>query len=155
MKIGITKLHENEWQIQVGQTRIKLDRFSTELLNITLEHAVALEEGKHHSTLESYVKLGMRLQHLDDINLQNVLRDIKSVDLVNLILCANTPEFNEKILRNVGSIKSKQIAADIDKNPPPLHEAAKDSIRRIVEHMFALEAKGEIDICCNQVQRYI
>ena len=56
MKIGLKKLHENEWLVHIGCAAVKMDQFSVSLLNITLEHLLALEQGESHSTLKSYIK---------------------------------------------------------------------------------------------------
>lgn len=155
MEIGLKKLHENEWQIHIGYCKIRLDHFSTELLDITLEHALALDCGKQHSTLESYIKLGLRLLQLSDVHIQKTLRNISHVDLLNLMLIAKNPEFNETILKNIGGILSKQLSADLEKVETPDRELAKDSIRRIVEMTYKLESQGEIEFINDDVTEYI
>ncbi|MBN2866186.1 MAG: hypothetical protein JXK16_09290 [Thiotrichales bacterium] len=145
MQVGIKKLHENEWLIHVGCAKIKLDRFSVELLNITLEHVSMLEHGQSHSTFKSYIKLGLRLGELDDRNLQKALASMDNIDVLNLLLVANSTEFTQRIMSNVGGILSKQLQADLQTTEKPNESVAKASIKTIVEKMFGLQASGEIE----------
>ena len=145
MQVGIKKLHENEWLVHVGCARIKMDRFSVELLNITLEHMAMLESGQSHSSFKSYIKLGLRLNDLDDRNLQKALSAVDSVDALNLLLIANKPEFTERVLHNMGGILAKQLQSDLEITAIPEESLARRSIQTIVERMFTMEAAGEIE----------
>ena len=145
MQVGIKKLHENEWLVHVGCARIKMDRFSIELLNITLEHLAMLEHGQSHSSYKSYVKLGLRLNNLDDRNLQKALSAMDSVDLLNLLLVANEPEFTQRVLHNLGGILAKQLQSDLETTAVPEELVARTSIQTIVEKMFAMDGSGEIE----------
>lgn len=144
MKVGIKKAHENEWQVHIGCASVMMDHFSLALLHITLEHLLALESGQSHSTLKSYVKLGLRLNQLDDLALQKVLGEIDSKALLDLLILASQPAFSERVLRNMGGILAKQVAADLQSATMPDEEAAKVSIKHLIEKMFELEARGQI-----------
>ena len=154
MQVGIQKLHENEWLIHVGCAKIKMDRFSVELLNITLEHVLMLEHGQSHSTFKSYIKLGLRLAELDNRYLQKVLSVVDNIDLLNLLLVANEAGFTEKVMGNVGGILAKQLQADLISAEVPHESVASVSIQKIVEIMFALEASGDIEFV-NENTKYI
>ena len=145
MQVGIKKLHENEWLVHVGCAKIKMDRFSVELLNITLEHVTMLESGQSHSNYKSYIKLGLQLGDLDGRSLQKALSAMDSVDVLHLLLAAKNPEFTEKVLHNMGGILAKQLQSDLQSTPEPDEEVARKSIQVIVEKMFAMEADGQIE----------
>ncbi|CAN8142424.1 hypothetical protein THIOSC15_3590007 [uncultured Thiomicrorhabdus sp.] len=100
MQVGIKKIHENEWQVHIGFAAIKIDRFSLALLQITLEHLLALERGEKHSTLQSYIKLGMRMKKLSQNHLQTLLRVLNSSDLVVLLRLAEDETFINLVLEN-------------------------------------------------------
>lgn len=145
MQVGIEKRHENEWRVQIGCANIKMDRFAVELLNITLEHLTMLESGQSHSTFGSYIKLGLRLDGLDDRNLQKVLSVVDSVHVLNLLLVANDVAFTKRILHNMGGILAKQLKADLEVTVVPDETTAKKSIQAVVEKMFSLEEAGDIE----------
>lgn len=152
MKVGIKKLHENEWQVHMGCASVKMDRFSLALLHITLEHLLALESGQSHSTLKSYVKLGLKLDELDDLALQKVLSEVDSKAILDLLILANLPKFNERVLNNMGGILSKQIQSDLQSATMPLEDEAKAAIKHLIEKMFELEASGKIEFIREDTQ---
>ncbi|MDG6773758.1 FliG C-terminal domain-containing protein [Thiomicrorhabdus sp. ZW0627] len=152
MKVGIQKLHENEWQVNMGCASVKMDRFSVALLHITLEHLLALEHGQSHSTLKSYVKLGLKLDDLDDLGLQKVLSEVDSKAVLDLVMLAEQPEFTDRVLKNLGGILAKQLKADLDSNNMPEEQQAKESIQHIIEKMFDLEASGKIEFIKEDTQ---
>lgn len=150
MKVGIKKIHENEWLINIGFVSIKMDHFSVELLNITLEHLIALESGKKHSVLKSYITLGLRLNELDDFGVQKLIREIKNEDLLILMQVSKSPQLEEKALRNVGIMLAKQLQEDIKTTPLPDAASVKEAIRRIVIKMFELEKSGDIEFTAKE-----
>ncbi|MBD3754570.1 MAG: hypothetical protein IE937_02900 [Gammaproteobacteria bacterium] len=152
MKVGIKKLHENEWQIHIGCASVKIDRFTLALLQITLEHLAALESGQQHSTLQSYVKLGLKFNELDDLSLQKILSEVDSKALLDLLMVAKHPEFTERVLKNVGGIMSRQLQADLQLARMPNAEEAKAAIKHLVEKMFELEAAGRIEFVRGDTQ---
>jgi len=154
MKVGIKKIQENEWLVHIGCGAVKMDQFSVALLNITLEHLLALETGEQHSTLDSYVKLGLRIKSLTPIHMQKLLRTLDSQDLIIMMMLAQDKTLNELILSNIGSILAKQIEADLLTSNIPKESEAKESLRRIVEKTFKLEALGEIEFISSET-RYI
>lgn len=151
MKVGIKKLQENEWLVHIGCGAIKMDQFSVALLNITLDHLLALEQGAEHSTLKSYVKLGLRIKRLKPIDLQKLLRAVDSQDVLIMMLLADDSELNEIVLANIGSILSKQIERDLLTSSLPADNLVKEAVRRIVEKTFELEAKGDIEFTTENV----
>lgn len=152
MKVGIKKLHENEWLVHVGCARIKMDRFAVELLNITLEHMAMLESGQSHSTVKSYIKLGLKLVELDDRALQKVLSRLDNRDVLTLLLAANSDEVTQKVLHNIGGILSKQLQADLQQTEAPSEQQIKQSVENIAETLFAMEADGEVEFIKDDVQ---
>ncbi|MBO1923874.1 FliG C-terminal domain-containing protein [Thiomicrorhabdus sp. 6S3-12] len=154
MQVGIKKIHENEWQVHIGCAALKVDRFTLALLQITLEHLMALERGEHHSTLQSYIKLGLRIKALSPSYLQKLLRELQSADLVILMRLAGDETFNQMVMENSGGILSRQISDDLQDVVLPSEALSKDAIRRIVEKTFELEATGVIEFL-DEETRYI
>ncbi len=145
MKVGIKKIHENEWQVIVGFTAIKMDHFSVELLNMTLEHLVALDSGKKHSILKSYISLGLRLNQIDDIGMQKLAREVESEDLLTLMQATKSSQLEKHIMKNVGINLAQQLQIDLKASSKVDVESTKEGIRRVIIKMFELEAKGEIE----------
>lgn len=154
MKVGIKKLQENEWLVHIGCGAIKMDQFSVALLKITLEHLLSLEQGAEHSTLKSYIKLGLRIKELKPLDMQKLLRTLESTDIVVMMLLANDTVLNDFILANIGGILAKQVEADLASATMPAHDVTKETIRRIVEKTFELEANGQIEFS-SENERYI
>ncbi|VAW49085.1 hypothetical protein MNBD_GAMMA04-17 [hydrothermal vent metagenome] len=145
MKIGIKKVHESEWMVQIGCASVKMDPFSLSLLEIMLEHLLALEHGESHSTLKSYVKLGLKIKTLPDLECQTFLREVEVKDLLYLMMVADDRELNALILKNLGGILAKQLKGDLMTASVPTEEHAKKAIKRIVEKLFELESHGKIE----------
>lgn len=154
MKVGIKKLQENEWLVHIGCGAVKMDQFSVALLNITLEHLLALDEGSEHSALDSYVKLGLRMKVLTPIHMQKLLRVLDTKDLLLMMLLAQDKQLNEVVMANIGGILSKQLERDLAAAIIPTEDVAKEAIRRIVEKTFELEALGQIEFTSEKT-RYI
>lgn len=154
MKVGIKKLHENEWSVHIGNASIRMDHFSVALLNITLEHLLALEHGDEHSILDSYVGLGLRIKQLNSMDLQKLIQAVDNRDLLNLMLTAKDTELNEMVMKNMGGILFKQFEADMANTEEPEHDAARQSIKTIVETIFRLEAEGQLELQ-TETTRYI
>lgn len=154
MKLGIKKIHENEWQVHIGCAKVKLDRFSIELLNITLDHLAALESGQSHSILTSYVLLAEKMLKLDTTGVQTLVHEVNNQDLLKLLQVANNQPLTDYVVANVGGILSKQLRADLSKAAMPGVEDAKEAIQRVIETMFQLEADGRIEFETDN-QRYI
>lgn len=146
MKIGIKKIHENEWLVHIGNASVKMDQFSVAILNITLEHLLALEHGETHSNLKSYIKLGCRIKELKAEDLQKFIPTLDSRDVLNLMLAADDAALNAAIMQNMGGILVKQFEDDLANSSPPDEEEAKESIKLIIEKMFILEAQGQIEV---------
>lgn len=155
MKVGIKKVHENEWQVHIGCASIKMDRFSVELLNISLAHLMALEAGQVHSMLQSYIQLGKKMMQLDSNGLQLFLRGVKNEDLLTFLLVAQDEALNQIVLSNMGGILVKQLQADLLEGVIPEEERAKQAIQRLVERMFQLEGDGKVEFVDQSEVEYI
>lgn len=152
MKVGIQKVHENEWLVQMGCAIMRLDRFSVELLNITLEHMLALAHGENHSTLKSYIKLGLKLKQLSTTDMQTVIREVDNRDLVVMLGLAKDQELIDKVFHNVGAILAKQMEADLLNTPLPEGDEAKNCVRRLAKKLFELDSKGIIEFIDENTQ---
>jgi len=154
MKIGIKKIHESEWMVNIGYAGIKLDRFSLALLDITLAHLLELDHGQNHFTLKSYVKLGLKIKELSDLECQKLLRALDTKDVLVLMMTSEDQELNDLVIKNIGAILANQLELDLARTRAPSEEHAKKAIRRIVEKTFELEALGEIEFA-SESTRYI
>jgi len=152
MKVGIKRVSESEWLVHIEFAWIRLDRFSVELLNMSLENAVTQNSSAH--LLHSYLKLGLKLDELDDRGLQKVLRVLDPRDLVVLLQAVKQPVFTNRLLNNMGGLLAKQVERDLQNNEMPTEDAIKQSIRRIAEKTFDLEQKGEVEFF-NEHTQYI
>ncbi|NCN42749.1 MAG: hypothetical protein CO158_05405 [Piscirickettsiaceae bacterium CG_4_9_14_3_um_filter_43_564] len=154
MKLGIKKNHENEWLVHIGFVTVKLDRFSVELLNITLEHLIALDHGETHSILQSYIAMGLKIKELDATGVQLLVLESDNQDLLRLMQVANDKALNDILIKNAGGILARQLKSDFEKSAMPDTEVAKEAIKRIVETLFNLEAQGKIEFY-DENKRYI
>jgi hypothetical protein len=143
MKVGVKRLSEAEWQVRVGCAWIRMDRFSIELLNMSLESAADQANGVH--LLQSYLKLGLQMQELDDKGLQRLLRELDPKDVEVFLVAAKDKTFTERVLKNMGGLLVKQMEQDMSQLPQPTEDEIKQSVRRIAEKMFELEQQGEIE----------
>ncbi|MDG4812684.1 FliG C-terminal domain-containing protein [Hydrogenovibrio sp. 3SP14C1] len=154
MKLGIKKVQENEWLIHIGYASIKMDRFSVELLNITLEHLIALEHGESHSVLNSYTQLACKIKELEPAGIQLLVRSIDNQDLLKLMQVANDDSLTQMVVENVGGILAKQLNSDLEKSIMPTESDAKAAIKRVVVKMFELESQGKIEFM-DEMTQYI
>lgn len=154
MKVGIKRIHENEWAVHVGCATIKMDLFSVQLLNISLEHLLALQDGEEHSLLKSYIQLGARIKELNPAGIQKLVRAVDNRDLLKLLMASNDGELSLLVLQNLGGILAKQLQADMERSPKPDVEESKQAIKRVVETMFEMEGNGEIEFF-NDDTKYI
>lgn len=152
MKVGIRRVSESEWLVHIGCAWIRLDRFGVELLNMSLENAVTHNSGVH--LLQSYLKLVLEMEELDDRGMQRLLREVDPQDLVVVLMALNKPDFTQRVLKNLGGLLAKQVEQDLQKEASPTEEEIKTSVRRIAERMFELEQKGEIEFY-NEYTQYI
>jgi len=154
MKLGIKKLHANEWQLHIDSAFVHLDRYSIELLYTNLDHLLSLNTGQESSVLAGLTKLAEKIMELSDAHMQLFLRDIDNQDLLKLMQVLDSEKLKSKILKNTGGILSKQLQADMETSSTPDEDEAIEAIKHIVESMFKLEATGKIEII-NKEQKFI
>lgn len=145
MKLGIKKLHENEWQLHIESAFVRVDRYSLELLQIVLGDLLEMDLGHSTSVIAGHEKLASKLLDLDSTNLQLILRSIDNEDLLKMMVAVNNTKLTEQILENVGGIMSQQLESDARSISIPSDEEAIKSIKKIVEKMYELEASGKIE----------
>ena len=145
MKVGIRKVHEDEWWVEAGCATVRLTYFQVELLNIVLQEAVRLSEGGEYDLLTGFIKLAHKLDLLSDEDLQKVLRAVDDRDLALLLRTLKEGDFRSRVLRNVGPLLAKQLEQDLNAQAPLDVDAAKGAIERIMRTAFAMEARGEIE----------
>jgi hypothetical protein len=154
MKLGIKKLHENEWQLHIDSAFVHLDRYSLELLYSNLEHLQSMKQGQEGSVLCGLLKLTEKFLELSDAHMQLFLREIENQDLLNLVLVLTHDDVKNKVLKNVGSIMSKQLQSDMEQTEKPQDNEAVEAIKHVVERVFELEAVGKVEFVSSE-QRFI
>ncbi len=154
MKVGIKKIHEDEWWVEAGCATIRLNYFQVELLNIVLKQAVSLEEGGRYDLLQGFVQLSHKLALLSDGDLQLLLREVDDQDLSRLLQVLDDEALKARLLRNVGPLVAKQLQQDLQSDRQLDEESVKCSIERIMRHAFALEEQGRIEFQ-TEVTEYI
>jgi hypothetical protein len=155
MKVGIRKVHEDQWWVEVGCATIRLNYFQVELLNIVLKQAVSLNEGGRFDLLQGFVKLTHKLSLLSDEDLQLLLRQVSDQDLSRMLRMLDDASLKERILQNVGPLLARQLMQDLaDEQVNVDEEAVKAAIERIMRQAFALEEQGKIEFQ-SEVTEYI
>ena len=154
MKVGIRKVHEDEWWVEAGCATIRLNYFQVELLNIVLKQAVSLGEGTRYDLLRGFVHLSHKLKLLSDEDMQLLLRQVDDRDLAHLLRVLDDQALKERILRNVGPLVAKQLQQDLQQEASIDEEAVKSSIERIMRQAFELEGQGKIEFQ-TEVTEYI
>lgn len=152
MKVGIKKIHDNDWRVHIGNAAVKMDQFSVALMNITLEQLLALKHGDSHSNLQSFIKLGARIKSLKADDLQKFIPQIDSRDMLNLMLISKDEALNNLVMSNIGGMLAKQFNDDLQSSEMPSEEEAKKSIKNVIEKMFAMEADGQIEVLTEQTE---
>ncbi|HIE40045.1 MAG TPA: hypothetical protein EYP76_01280 [Thiomicrorhabdus sp.] len=76
---------------------------------------------------------------------QKFLKEVETKDLLDLMMVADDRVLNTCILNNIGGILAKQLKTDLMVANVPTEAHAKRAIKRIVEKLFELESRGEIE----------
>lgn len=155
MKVGIRKVHEDEWWVEVGCATIRLNYFQTELLNIALKQAISLGAGGRFDPLVGFVQLALKLNTLSDGDLQLLLRQVDDRDLSLLLQVLEDESLKARILRNVGPLVARQLEQDLAQRGEQVdRDAAMAAIERIMRRAFELEGRGSIEFQ-TEVTEYI
>lgn len=154
MKVGIKKIHEDEWWVEVGCAVIRLNYLQVHLLNIVLKEVVHLDGGDDYNLLRGFLTLLDKLQYLSDEDLQQLLRQVNDQDLVLALKAMENEALRARILQNVGPLLAKQLAQDLQSGDSPAPETVINAIERIMRRAFEMEAKGEIEFQ-TEVTEYI
>lgn len=152
MKVGVQKVHDNEWLVQIGNAIMRMDRLSVELLSIALEGMLELEEGERYSSFKSYLILGMRLKNISPSDMQLLSRELNHHDLVTLLGYAQDQELTSLILKSMGNLLAKQMELDLLNNPLLEGNEARDALRRVVEKFFEMVGDGRIELLDENTQ---
>ncbi len=154
MKVGIRKVHEDEWWVEIGCATLRLNYFQVELLNILLKEALRLAEGGEYDLLRGFVSLSHKLRLLSDTDLQLLLRQVDDQDLALWLRVLDDAALRERVLHNVGPLVARQLEQDLAEERPVEAEAAMAAIERIMRRAFELDARGEIEFQ-TEVTEYI
>ncbi|WP_294949116.1 FliG C-terminal domain-containing protein [Sulfurivirga sp.] len=154
MKVGIRKVHEDEWWVEIGCATLRLNYFQVELLNIVLKEALRLAEGGEYDLLKGFVSLSHKLNLLSDTDLQLLLRQVDDQDLALWLRVLDDAALRERVLHNVGPLVARQLEQDLAEEQPVETEAAMAAIERIMRRAFELDARGEIEFQ-TEVTEYI
>ncbi len=154
MKVGIKKIHEDEWWVEVDFATIRLNYFQVHLLNIILKHVMHLGEEQHYELLHGFLTLLEKLNYLSDSDLQRLLREVRDQDLAWILQALQNEPLKQRMFKNMGPLLAKQLQQDLETMNPSAAEQVMEAIERVMRHAFALEVKGEIEFQ-TEVTEYI
>lgn len=145
MKVGMQKVNDNEWLIQMGNAVLRLDRFTTHLLRISLKNALAASHNESFSLTESYMCMTLKLKYLAPndwpILIQHVGMDAMRIWLTLL----KDEDLKRNALRLMGTVAEKQMREDIATMKLPEKTVQKTTLRAFVEKIYELEDMGCIE----------
>jgi hypothetical protein len=145
MKVGMQKVNDNEWLVQLGPAILRLDRFSTHLFHISIKQALSLQSKQPYSILASYLDMTKKLKYLAPVDWSVVYDAIDKQDLRVWLSLLKDESVKEIALKNAGSFTRQQLIEDLQSITLPPEAECKVIIRRFVETIYALEDQGLIE----------
>jgi hypothetical protein len=145
MKVGMQKVHDNEWLIQMGPAILRLDRFTTHLFHISLKHSLCPESQDKTSILQNYVQMSLKLNFLAPLDWPNLIAHLNKDDLRIWLALIEDDHLKAMVLRQMGSVAGKQMAMDLTSVPLPDEGEQKLAMRRFLETLYRIEDEGLIE----------
>ena len=145
MKVGMQKVNDNEWLIQMGNAIVRLDRFTTHLLRISLKHGAESSSTKPQAMLKSYLAMTRKLDALAPNDWPKLLDNIERPDLRIWLCLVENRLLKERVLEKLGHTAEAQMREDMANLPLPDELAQKDAIFRFIKRIYELEDEGEIE----------
>ena len=145
MKVGMQKVNDNEWLIQMGNAIVRLDRFTTHLLRISLKYGTQDSSTKTQALLRSYLGMTRKLDSLAPNDWSKLFDHVDRQDLrIWLCLCENKAVKN-LALEKLGHAAEAQMREDMANIRLPDENAQKEAIFRFIKKIYELEDEGEIE----------
>lgn len=145
MKVGMQKVNDNEWLIQMGNAIVRLDRFTTHLLRISLKYGTTSSSTKSHALLRSYLGMTRKLDSLAPNDWPKLLDHVDRSDLRVWLCLVEDTKLKNRALEKLGHSAESQMREDMATIPLPDELAQKEAIFRFIKRIYALEDEGEIE----------
>lgn len=145
MKIGMQKVHDNEWLIQMGPAILRLDRFTTHLFHISLKHSLCPDSKDKTSILQNYVQMSLKLNFLSPLDWPNLIQHLHKDDLRVWLKLLQDENLKAMALRQMGTVAGKQMALDLETLALPDEAEQKLAMRRFLETLYRIEDEGLIE----------
>jgi hypothetical protein len=145
MKIGMQKVNDNEWLVQMGNAILRLDRFSTHLMRISLKHSLRNANNDHDGVIKSYLKMSLKLKFISSIDWPVFIQKVDKTDLRIWLTLLEDKDLKRNALRNMGQSQEKQMLEDISTLPLPEKMDQKEALVRLVRLVYELEDQGVIE----------
>lgn len=145
MKIGMQKVNDNEWLVQMGNAILRLDRFSTHLMRISLKHSLRNAHNDHDGVIKSYLKMSLKLKFISSIDWPVFIQKVDKNDLRIWLTLLEDKDLKRNAMRNMGQSQEKQMLEDISTLPLPEKMEQKEALVRLVRLVYELEDQGMIE----------
>jgi len=145
MKIGMQKVNDNEWLVQMGNAILRLDRFCTHLMRISLKHSLRHAHTDHEGVIKSYLKMSLKLKFISSIDWPVFIQKVDKTDLRIWLTLLDDKDLKRNALRNMGQSQEKQMLEDISTLPLPEKMDQKEALVRLVRLVYELEDQGVIE----------
>ncbi|AHF02406.1 hypothetical protein THIAE_10390 [Thiomicrospira aerophila AL3] len=145
MKVGMQKVNDNEWLIQMGNAIVRLDRFTTHLLRISLKYGAQTSANKSHALLRSYLGMTRKLDSLAPNDWSKLLDHVDRQDLRIWLCLVEDSKLKNRALDKLGHAAEAQMREDMANIRLPDENAQKEAIFRFIKRIYELEDEGEIE----------
>ena len=145
MKIGMQKVNDNEWLLQMGNAILRLDRFTTHLMRISLKHSLRSSGQDQDAVIKSYLKMALKLKFICQNDWPQFLSRVDKTDLRIWLALLQDEDLKRSVLRNMGQAQEKQMLEDIKTFSLPEKVDQKHALVRLIRLVYELEDMGLIE----------
>lgn len=145
MKIGMQKVNDNEWLVQIGNAILRIDRFTAHLMRISLKHSLRSSGQDQDAVIKSYLKMALKLKFICQNDWPQFLSRVDKNDLRIWLALLQDDDLKRTVLRNMGQAQEKQMLEDIKHLPMPDKPAQKEALVRLIRLVYSLEDQGLIE----------
>jgi hypothetical protein len=145
MKVGMQKVNDNEWLIQMGNAIVRLDRFTTHLLRISLKYGSESSSTKPQAMLKSYLAMTLKLEALAPNDWPKLFDRLDRNDLRIWLCLVEDNQLQNRVLEKLGHTAEAQMREDMAALALPDELAQKEAVFRFIKRIYELEDEGEIE----------
>ncbi|SFR56451.1 FliG C-terminal domain-containing protein [Thiomicrospira sp. ALE5] len=145
MKVGMQKVNDNEWLVQMGNAIVRLDRFTTHLLRITLKYGASASADNSSAMFNSYLAMTRKLDALAPNDWSKLLDNVSREDLRVWLCLTKDNALKNKALEKMGAFAETQMRQDMSSVPLPPEKAQTEALFRFIKRIYELEDNGEIE----------